>query len=61
MNDKISICIPRVNKNIEKSDILGIFNQYNWGIINNIDLIHVKNYIFHLMFQLPNNIYLYHL
>lgn len=44
MNHKISICIPRVNKNITRNDILSVFQKYNWGIINNIDLINIKNY-----------------
>ena len=35
----LSICIPKVNKNIKKSYIIDIFNTYNFGIINKVDLI----------------------
>ena len=35
----ITICIPKMNRNTNKSSIKEIFNLHNFGTIENIDLI----------------------
>jgi len=35
----ISICIPKLNRNIKKSLITDIFNFHNFGTIKNVELI----------------------
>jgi hypothetical protein len=38
-----SICIPRIQNNITKSDILSVFQKLNFGKIDRIDIINKKS------------------
>jgi len=39
----VVLCIPKVSNNISKPFIYNIFNQYKFGHIEKIDLIHKEN------------------
>ena len=39
-----SICIPKVEKTIEKNDIFSVFQKYHFGKIKKIDLIQIGNF-----------------
>ena len=39
----LSICIPMVEDHINKKNLYDTFKKHNWGEINRIDLVKVKN------------------
>ena len=38
-----SICIPRINNNVTKGDIINVFNKLDFGKIDRIDIVHKKS------------------
>ena len=43
--NKLTICIPRVENNVNKKLIYDVFNDYDFGTIKKIDLINIGKYL----------------
>lgn len=39
-----TICIPKINSNIKKRDIQNVFKKFDFGLINNIDIICINGF-----------------
>ena len=38
-----TLCLPKIHSNTTKKQLFDVFNQYNFGLIKNIDLITISN------------------
>ena len=38
-----TLCLPKIDYNVSKKQLYEIFNKYNFGVINKIDLITISN------------------
>tara|TARA_B100000963_G_scaffold335262_1_gene329240 strand:- start:2158 stop:2424 length:267 start_codon:yes stop_codon:yes gene_type:complete len=38
-----TLCLPKIDSNTTRNQLFNVFNQYNFGLINKIDLITISN------------------